>query len=103
MAHGGKVILKNSVRERTVQAEELFRGSGETILEPDELLAEIHIEKPPAHSGAAYMKLGLREALEIALVNVVSFVCLDRPRGGDSERTNSTWFSRPDTYPIFVR
>ena len=81
MAYGGKVVLKNSTRERVVPAEDLFKGQGQTIIEPDEILTEIQIGKPPANSGAAYIKLGLREALEIALVNAVCFICLDGPGG----------------------
>jgi len=39
------------------------------------------LEKPEAHSGSAYIKLGIREALEISLVNVAVFMTAEGPDG----------------------
>jgi len=81
MAYGAQVVLKKSTGERTVPLDDFFRGPGETVKEPDEVLTEIVIEKPPPHSGASYMKLGRRKTLVIALVNVAAFLSLDGPNG----------------------
>ena len=77
MAYGAMIVLKTNSGERSIPLEDLFLGPGETVLEPHEILTEIHINNPPPHSGAAYFKLGVREALEISLVNVAAFISLD--------------------------
>jgi carbon-monoxide dehydrogenase medium subunit len=81
MAYGAQVVLKRSSGERTVALDELFQGPGETVIGPDEVLTEIVIKEPPLHSGASYVKLGVRKALEISLVNVAAFISLDGPNG----------------------
>jgi carbon-monoxide dehydrogenase medium subunit len=40
-------------------------------------MAEVLIEKPKAGSGSGYLKLGVRKALEISIVNVASYLELD--------------------------
>jgi len=77
MAYGADIILKTNSGERSVPLKDLFLGPGETVIEPHEILTEIHLNNPPPHSGAAYFKLGVREALEISLVNVAAFISLD--------------------------
>ena len=81
MAYGAHVVLKKSSGERTVSLDDLFRGPGETVIEHDEILSEIVLETPPPHSGAAYIKLGVRKALEISLVNVAAFISLEGQDG----------------------
>jgi len=81
MAFGGKVVLTNGKRERKVALEDFFKGPGETVMESGELLTQIHVNMPSAHSGAAYIKLGTRRALEISIVNVASFITLNGPNG----------------------
>jgi carbon-monoxide dehydrogenase medium subunit len=39
------------------------------------------VETPPAFSGASYIKLGTRRALEISIVSVGSFLALESPGG----------------------
>ena len=43
--------------ERMVPTEQFFIDLLTTALGPDELLAEIHVEVPPARTGTAYMKV----------------------------------------------
>jgi aerobic carbon-monoxide dehydrogenase medium subunit len=77
MAYGARAVLRNSKGEREVPLTEFFKGPGETAMEKDELLAEIRLERPPDGSGAGYFKLGVREALEISLVNAAAFLTLN--------------------------
>ena len=44
---------------------------------PGELLTGLKIAQPAGGSGAGYQKLGLRQAMEIALVNVAAVVVLE--------------------------
>jgi carbon-monoxide dehydrogenase medium subunit len=81
MAYGAQVVLKKSSGERTVSLDDFFRGPGQTVIEPDEILTGIVLETPPSYSGSAYIKLGLRKALEISLVNVAAFISLDDQNG----------------------
>jgi carbon-monoxide dehydrogenase medium subunit len=77
MACGASVLLMSESGERRVPLDRFFRGPGLTVIKPDEVLAEVQIEKPPAGSGSCYIKLGKRRALEIAIVSVAAFVALD--------------------------
>lgn len=78
MAYGAKVLLKSKNNEREVKVEELFKGPGETSIGPDELIQEILVPIPSGMYGAHYIKLGVRRALEISIVNVAAFVQLDQ-------------------------
>ena len=80
MAYGAKVVLKSSKGERTVALADFIEAPGQTMLAADEILETILLEKPEAHSGSAYLKLGVREALEISLVNVA--VCMTTEGSG---------------------
>jgi carbon-monoxide dehydrogenase medium subunit len=86
MAYDGSVILKSASRQRKVSLRHFFVGPGKTLMEPEELLTEILIERPPARSGAAFWKLGFRKALEISIVSVASFIALE----SQTERIQST-------------
>lgn len=77
MAYGAEVVLKSRRGERTLPLETFFQGPGQTLLEIDEILTEIIIQRPPESAGAGYIKLGTRKALEISLVNVAAYVALD--------------------------
>jgi len=81
MAYDAKVVLMKESGEREIPLEDFFTGPGETMIEPDEIVKEIIVEKPRDCSGAGYIKLGVRKALEISLVNVAAFVSLDDPDG----------------------
>ncbi len=43
-------------------------------LRPDELLARIRIPAPPAHSGSFYIKYTRRDAMDLALLGVSTYV-----------------------------
>ncbi len=73
--------LKSASGERDVSVNEFFRGPGETVIEPHELLVSLHMETPPPWTGGAYIKLGARKALEISMVNVATLLTLESPDG----------------------
>ena len=60
-------------RERTVPLEEFFLGPGKTVLEGDEILAELIIPDQ-ATTGSNYIKFGLRRAGALAVAGVASSV-----------------------------
>jgi len=60
--------------ERIIPLSKLFKGPGETILEPNEILVEINVKK---HKGSsAFMKIS-RTAMDIAIANVAVYLELD--------------------------
>jgi carbon-monoxide dehydrogenase medium subunit len=77
MAYGAVVVLRSQSGERRVPVEEFFKGPGETVLHPEELVTAVEMERPEMPFGAGYIKLGVRKSLEISLVNVAAFVALD--------------------------
>ncbi len=77
IAYGAEVVLQKASGERTVSLDDFFRGPGETLAEPDEILSRILLKQPPPNSGACYLKLGIRKATEIAIVNVATFMALE--------------------------
>jgi CO/xanthine dehydrogenase FAD-binding subunit len=71
---GASLILKGPQRERILSLEQFFLGPGQTAIQADEILAGIIIPKTQGPGAGAYLKLGTRKALEIALVNAASFL-----------------------------
>lgn len=72
------VVLYGHSGQRTVLVENLFKGPGESILGPDEILTRIIIPPPAEFSGGAYIKLMTRNAMELAIVGVAVHLSLDK-------------------------
>jgi CO/xanthine dehydrogenase FAD-binding subunit len=81
MVLNAKLKLKSSSGEREVSANEFFRGPGDTLIEPHELLVAVSMETPPPWSGGSYVKLGARKTLEISMVNVAVLLTLKSADG----------------------
>lgn len=60
--------------ERLIPVEELFAGPSETVLSHDELVLEVQVPDPVAHSGSAYVKHMVRSAMDLAIVGVAASV-----------------------------
>jgi aerobic carbon-monoxide dehydrogenase medium subunit len=56
LAYGAEIVARGTGGTRTIHADDLFVGMFETSLHPGELLIEIRIPRPAAHSGGAYVK-----------------------------------------------
>lgn len=57
IALGAEVVVRGPGGERRLPVATFFQGPFTTSLEPDEVLVEIRIPKPPPRSGGAYVKL----------------------------------------------
>lgn len=57
LAYNAQIIARGPAGTRTIAIDDFFTGIFETSLNPGELLVEIRIPKPPAHSGGAYLKI----------------------------------------------
>ena len=81
IAMGAKVKLKSRRQEREVALEKFFKGPGQTVLKPGEILTRIVIDEMPPFTGGDYIKLMHRRSLEIAIVAVAARITLDGPDG----------------------
>jgi len=78
IAMGAEAVLSGPKGERTMLVEKLFKGPAESKVARNEILTHIMIPKQPPKSCAAYLKLMRRAALDLALVGVAAYVCLDK-------------------------
>jgi carbon-monoxide dehydrogenase medium subunit len=81
MAYGARVVLTSVEGNREVSLGDFFVGPEETVIQPTEILSRILVDKPPAHTGVDYVKLGHRNAMECAITAVASRITLDKPDG----------------------
>ncbi len=58
--------------ERVVPLGQVFVGPRQTVLQPDEILVSLQVPPTTAPTGAAYLKLKVRPALDIAMVGVAA-------------------------------
>ncbi len=71
-----EVNLVSPRGERRVPLEAFFIGPGRTVLQKDEILKEVWIPGPPSDARSAYLKLGRRKSLDLALVSVAVLLTL---------------------------
>ena len=77
LALGAQVVAVGMGGERVIPIDEFFTDSSfETSLRPNEILTEIRIPAPTAHSGGAYFKLE-RKVGDYAIAGVAAYVTLD--------------------------
>ena len=77
IVYGAQVTLANRSGSRTLDVAEFLTGPGKTARNQDEILTEVVV--PPAQSwqGSAYVRLGFRLAMEIAVVGAAAAVRVD--------------------------
>lgn len=77
LALGAEAVLAGPGGERVVALDVYFKGPGYTVKEPGEILTRVILHAPRPGVGGGYQKLGLRQAMEIALVNVAAHLELE--------------------------
>jgi CO/xanthine dehydrogenase FAD-binding subunit len=67
---GAKLKIISQKGERTVGIDDFFTGPNQTVLNSQEILAEIQLPNMPANSQGVYLKLTPRRAMDLAIVGV---------------------------------
>jgi len=70
MAMDAEVVLRSMQGERSIRLAEFYAGVRKTAMRPDEALVEIRFPALRANQKGAFLKLALRQAQAISVVNV---------------------------------
>ncbi len=76
MALGASVKLVSVRGERTVPLGEFFQGVRRTVMAPDEILIEIIVPALKKNQRGTFIKLGLRRAQAISIVNAAAVISI---------------------------
>ncbi len=87
MALDTGVVLASSAGERVVPLRDFYLGVRRTVLEPDELLREIRIPAMSPQQRGLFVKLGLRRAQAISVVNAALVLTFDGEYVSDARIT----------------
>ena len=74
MALGSVVTLRSSTRERIVPLQRFYRGVRDTVMQPDEMMVDIAFPAMNSDQEGTFIKLALRQAQAISLVNIAVIV-----------------------------
>nr|BBH86258.1 hypothetical protein KTC_10090 [Thermosporothrix sp. COM3] len=80
MALGAEVVLCSKEGERVVALDDFYAGFRRTVLRPGELLREIRVPALREQQRGLFLKLGLRGAQAISVIDVAFVLTFDGPR-----------------------
>jgi len=75
-----EAVIAGPKGERRVPMAQFFTGVRKTVLAPNEMLVELAVPSPGAHSGGQYLRHTPRRELDIAVVGVASQLTLENGR-----------------------
>ena len=96
-ALGAKVTLRSVRGERTLSFPEFFKGVRKTAMRPDELLTTISFMGMSPDDRGTFVKLGLRRAQAISVVNVA--VVLE---GATNDNVSMAWITLGSIAPTII-
>ncbi len=77
IVYGAVARIVSGKGERRIPAEEFCLAPGKTVVENGEILVDVFIPSPPAHSGARFLRFIPRNEMDIAVANCAAYVELD--------------------------
>lgn len=84
MALGALVTLRSSNQERVIPLRRFYRGVRDTVMEPDEMMVDIAFPAMTSNQSGKFIKLALRQAQAISLVNVAVVLTFSEPVNGSN-------------------
>ena len=87
IALNAQLVLTSRSGERTVPLQDFYLGVRRTTLQPDELLREIRIPGMSADQRGLFLKLGLRQAQAISVINIAFVLTFDNEYINDARIT----------------
>jgi xanthine dehydrogenase iron-sulfur cluster and FAD-binding subunit A len=87
MALDAEVVLVSMEGERVVPLHDFYSGVRRTLLKPDELLREIRVPAMTGNQRGLFLKLGLRRAQAISVINVALVLTFDGERISEARIT----------------
>ena len=74
------IVLNTVVKttKRTIAVEDFFdvKVEGTTVLDPDEIVTEFEIPKPPGSASSHFLKFALRKTIDFAVVNCGAMIMI---------------------------
>jgi xanthine dehydrogenase iron-sulfur cluster and FAD-binding subunit A len=83
MALRARVTLRSLSGERVVPLKDFYKGVRQIVMRPDEMMVDISFPAMKANQRGTFVKLGLRRAQAIAVVNVTVLLTFEN---GDGEK-----------------
>jgi xanthine dehydrogenase iron-sulfur cluster and FAD-binding subunit A len=78
MALNASVTLQSTKGIRTVTLKDFYKGVRKTVMQPDEMLVDISFPAMPATARGTFLKLALRRAQAISVVDAAIILDIDR-------------------------
>jgi carbon-monoxide dehydrogenase medium subunit len=85
MALGALLTLRSRTQERIIPLQRFYLGVRETVMEPDEMLVDISFPAMVSNQLGTFIKLALRQAQAISLVNVTAVLTFSDSKSGSEE------------------
>jgi xanthine dehydrogenase iron-sulfur cluster and FAD-binding subunit A len=77
MALEADVLLRSAQGERKIPLASFYEGVRKTVMRPDEMLVDISFQAPKPGTRSTFLKLGLRRAQAISVVNTAVLLSFD--------------------------
>ena len=77
VVNDARAVIATADGTRTIAVDEVATGPGQTSLAAGEFIVEFEVDKPPAHTGDAYLRLTPRTEMDIAVVGAGARITLD--------------------------
>jgi len=79
IALGAKVnVISTGKQERTVFIEQLYKGSGESLIDSTrEIVTQVEFPLPESRSGSSFQRLSRRKGLSLPILNAAIFIHVD--------------------------
>jgi carbon-monoxide dehydrogenase medium subunit len=103
MALGAQVCLASLAGERIIPLAEFYTGVRKTVMRADEMLVDIHFPALKPEQRGAFIKLGLRRAQAISVVNAAVVLTISDPVKHEQRKVHDVAITLGCVAPTIVR